>query len=37
MSTMEPDEGRRADGPRRERAAADDTDPDDADADSTDS
>ena len=51
MSIMEPDEGRRADGPRWERddaagradgprwerAAADDTDPDNADADSTDS
>jgi hypothetical protein len=37
MSTMEPDEGRRADGPRWERAAADDTDPDDADPDSADS
>ena len=37
MSTMEPDEGKRADGPRWERAEADDTDSDDAEADSTDS
>jgi hypothetical protein len=37
MSTMEPDEGKQADGPRWERAEVDDTDSDDADADSTDS
>ena len=37
MSAMEPDEGRRADGPRWERAEVDDTDSDDAEADSTDS
>ena len=48
MSTMEPDEGKRADGPRWERAdrtdgprweraEVDDTDSDDAEADSTDS
>ena len=48
MSTMEPDEGKRADGPRWERAdrtdgprweraEVDDTGSDDAEADSTDS
>jgi hypothetical protein len=35
MSTMEPDEGNQADGPRWERAEGEDTDSDDAD-DSTD-
>jgi hypothetical protein len=32
MSTMEPDEGKRAAGPRWERAEADDTDSDDTDS-----
>jgi hypothetical protein len=38
MSTMEPDEGNQADGPRWERVEGEDADPDDADPDdSTDS